>query len=232
MANAKCPRRNIARRLAPVFVVGLILLVACPGLTGARSAPQAPGSSSAAIVPSGPLGVSFSFSPQSITLGSTSTGNVQINSGTGPYSLWFNNTPAGCSPPSTPVVTSNSQYSFQCTPSNQGNFGVNVAVVDSSTPRNVGTQVGNLQVTSSGGNGNGNGNNNKNGSNGSGNGSFSLPSGLISFVILFGIVFLATMVAIAAGTVATAVMVSRQLRRLNETLKQQNRPPGPGGPPG
>jgi hypothetical protein len=94
---------------------------------------------------------------------------------------------------------------------------------------NQGTGGAMLIVNSGGGGGNGNGN-----GSGSGNGSssgFSLPAGLISTLVLFGSIFIGAMVALAAGVIATAVLVSRGLRRLNETMKKTEEPPSSGKPP-
>lgn len=73
-----------------------------------------------------------------------------------------------------------------------------------------------------------NGSNNNSG----GNGSFSLPSGLVTLALVGGLVFVILLVLIAAGVLALAVLTSRRLRQINETLAQLSAPPkGPTPPP-
>ncbi|MGP8072677.1 MAG: hypothetical protein ACLPZM_06065 [Thermoplasmata archaeon] len=49
--------------------------------------------------------------------------------------------------------------------------------------------------------------------------------------IILVLVFMGTMVAIAAGVVAIAVLVPRRLRQLNETLAKTGLPPKEPKPP-
>jgi hypothetical protein len=167
--------------------------------------------------------VSFGYSPSSVTVGSQVQGNVQLSGGTAPYYAWLNGTPPGCNPQSSPYTTNNTSNPFNCTPTAQGNYNVHLDVVDSSIPSNHQTRTATLTVNS-----NSSGNN---GGNGSGSGGFSLPSGLFTTLILFGVVFLSAIVALAAGVIASAVMVSRRLRQLNETLGQQRKEQGGFKPP-
>jgi hypothetical protein len=85
------------------------------------------------------------------------------------------------------------------------------------------------------GNGGSSGNSGSNGSNGSSgggdNGGFQIPSTLITMLMLFGIVFLASIVALAAGMIAVAVLVSRRLRQLTETMAKVNTQPSVAKPP-
>jgi len=220
----------VAARVAAILAVVAVLLISSVAIGVSRSSANVAGPTVAAGAPDGNLNVELSFGPQSITLGSSTQGNLAITGGTAPYFLWFNATPPGCEQSSQPTTTSVVPYMFRCQPTQSGNFGVNVTVRDSATPVDQATNIGNLNVISS--NNNQHQNNGSNGSsNSGGNGSLSLPSGLFTFVLIFGAVFLGAMVAIAAGVIATAVLVSRQVRRLNETLAGMSRPPQPPKPP-
>jgi len=123
------------------------------------------------------------------------------------------------------------QYSFSCNPTNQGGYSMHLDVVDSSLPASRTSLTADVTVVSnSNGNGNGNGNSNNN-NNGSGGGSLAIPSGLEQIALIVALVFLGTMIAIAAGTIATAVVVSRRLRQINETLAKMNLNPKEPKPP-
>ncbi|HKS59703.1 MAG TPA: hypothetical protein VJS68_02870 [Thermoplasmata archaeon] len=162
--------------------------------------------------------VTFSYSPSTVTSGTTIQGTIDLAGGVAPYYAWLNNTPAGCQPPTTPYLTNNLSNTFNCSPSTTGTFNVHLDIVDSSAPVMRASSTTTLTVNSnSSGTGNGNGNN-------SGN-PFSFPSGLLTLVTIFGAIFLGSLVALAAGVIATAVMVSRRLRQLTEAMKLQSAPP-------
>jgi hypothetical protein len=220
-----------APRRAPlaVFALALVLILSLLGVGLASR----PGSTNAAWHPDStpPLSiVSFGFQPSSVDVGSSTTVGVTLSGGTSPYLLWFNSSVPGCEPPNSPVTSSSTQYQFSCQPSESGSFSVNLDVVDSSTPAFRASNVADLNVAS---NNNGNNNNNNNGNgNGSGSGGgLTLPTGLESLVLVIGLVFLGTMIAIAAGTIATAAVVSRRLRQINETLAKLSLPPREPKPP-
>ncbi|HYK94066.1 MAG TPA: hypothetical protein VEY07_08530 [Thermoplasmata archaeon] len=165
----------------------------------------------------------FSFQPNPVSQGSTTSGTVTLSGGTSPYYLWFNSTPPGCNPPGSPTISSSTTFQFNCQPSASGSFNIHLDVTDSSSPVGHASRAVTLSVNSNSGNNN-NGSGNNNGGGGS-NGSFSLPSGLLQLVFIVAVVFLAAMVAMAAGMVATAVAVSRRLRQINETLARSGTPP-------
>jgi hypothetical protein len=220
--------RNWATMAVALGIV-LLLVVGGGGLRAGRALahPDAAPVSAGLTTSAGPLTIqSFQFSPNSISSGSSTQGTVQLSGGTTPYSAWMNNSPNGCQPSSVPVVTSNLTTTFSCHPSSTGTFSVHLDVLDSSRPVNRASQTAMLTVS---GNGGGNGSGNGKG----GNGSSIFPSGLLTVVTLLAVVFLATIIAIAAGTIATAVAVSRGLRRINETLaKQLPKTPESPKPPG
>ena len=225
-AGSPVPRHALWATL----VVGLVLVWPLVGISFGHSALSTSASWHADASPQ--LGIaSFTVQPSSIYVGSTAFVNVSLSGGTPPYFLWFNSSVPGCQPPNSPVQTQYPQYPITCQPSGTGTYSIHLDVVDSATP--AGRASNSVSVTVlSGGNGNNNNNNNNNNGNGSGNGgSLSLPTGLEQLVLLIGLVFLGTMVAIAAGTIATAAMVSRRLRQINETLAKMGLPPKEPKPP-
>jgi hypothetical protein len=175
----------------------------------------------------------FSLDPSSVSAGSSTTVSVSLSGGTAPYDLWFNSTIPNCGPPSTPVSSGGPQYEFSCQPSSQGGYSIHLDVVDSSVPSTRASAVADLAVVSSnsGNNGGNNSNGNNNGNGSGGGGSLALPSGLEELVLIIGLVFVGAMIAIAAGTIATAAIVSRRLRQINETLAKMNLPPKEPKPP-
>lgn len=177
----------------------------------------------------------FSYNPNTVTVGSSTNLTVQLSGGTSPFFAWLNSTPSGCAPSSVPYMLSSSSSTFQCSPTTSGSYNVQLDVADSSTPTSLHAHASTqLTVNSNGGNGNGNGNHGGSGGNGSSSG-FSLPSGLIGLATIFVVVFLVAFVAIAAGAIATAVAVSRGLKRLNKTMAENrglsDTPRAPAGAP-
>ena len=202
------------------LVLTVLLALSSTGTVAATpAAPQGQEASAAPAV--APVGISsFSFQPSSVTVNSQTSGSVSISGGTPPYFLWFNNTPPNCGPQSTPVTTSSQPFQFNCQPSATGNYNVHLDIADSSSPAGHNSASASLTVNSNSGNGNGN-----NGGNGSGTNGFSLPSGLFQVALLVSLAFVGSMVALAAGMVATAVILSRRLRQLKEVLERTIPPP-------
>jgi hypothetical protein len=172
---------------------------------------------------------SFSFSPAQAQAGNQIQGSISLSGGTVPFYLWFNDTAPGCGPSSNPVTLSGPSTQFNCTPSSPGSYSVHLDALDSAPPPDKASQTAPLTVTDNdNGNGNGgsSGNSGSNGGNGSSgggsNGGFQIPSTLVTMLMLFGIVFLASIVALAAGMIAVAVLVSRRLRQLTETMAKVN----------
>ncbi len=201
-----------------LFVLGLLF----SGTGGGRGvAPLGP----AFAQPAGSLSVSIYFSPSSVSVNTQTTGYVSISGGTSPFSLWLNNSPPGCTAPSTPYVESDAAFNFTCQPTSTGSYEVQLGVVDSEY--NTGSSGTSLSVTT----GSGDQNSGSGGNNSSSNNSFSIPSGLLTLAILFGAVFLVAMIILAVGAVLTAVMVSRRLRQLTEAIEKANAPSGSGKSP-
>ncbi|MCI4346675.1 MAG: hypothetical protein L3K07_08010 [Thermoplasmata archaeon] len=228
---------RVRRVLLALGVVGTLLPLAFLALAGGLGVPQTvahPGlrMSGELRTAASPVQVTgFFFSPSTLSAGTQGSGQVNLSGGTQPYYLWFNNTPPGCAPSSTPVTITTPSLQFNCNPSSAGSYHVHLDVLDSSVPRTHANQSTQLTVTSNGGNNNGNGSGNNNGGNSKGNGSLSLPAGLLQLALIFGAVFLVSMLLIAAGTIATAVVLSRRLRQINETLAKSNAAPKDAKPP-
>jgi len=53
----------------------------------------------------------------------------------------------------------------------------------------------------------------------------------MGMLLLFGAVFIGAIVALAAGVIVMAVLLSRRLRQLNETMSRSNPPPSEEKPP-
>lgn len=164
------------------------------------------------VQPAAPLTVSISYSPNSVTVNSPTTMTYSIGGGTGPYTIWQNNTPSGCNPPSVPLTTSNPTGSNSCTPTVTGNFNVHVDVQDSLGNRGSASTY--LTVNSAGGGGSG-------GTNNTGGIDLSFLNNLLPIVMITGILFLGSTVAIAASAVALAVLVPRRLKQIRKALEGQ-----------
>ena len=220
---------------------GIVILLVFGSVSGAMaSTGQTPASSPSHLSPlAGSFQITgFSFAPSQAMSGNDIQGMVTLSGGVAPFYLWFNDTAPGCGPSSNPVMLSGPSLQFNCTPTSTGSYSVHLDALDSASPPDKATQTAPLTVTSNSngnGNGNGNGNSGSNGSNGSSsgnnNGGFSIPSSLITMLMLFGIVLLGSIVALAAGVIAVAVLVSRRLRQLTETMAKANNPSSPAKPP-
>ena len=207
-----------------LLAAGIGFLLVLGGVAGTmNSTGQHPSAPIPDLTPStGALQIaSFSFSPSPVAAGTQTQGIVTLSGGTAPFQLWFNNTAPGCGPSNNPVMLSSPSLQFNCTPSSPGTYNVHMDALDSSAPPNKASQTTTLIVNNN--NGNGNNGSNGGGNNGGGsNNSFQLPSTLLTMLMLFGIVFLGAIVALAAGVIATAVLVTRRLRQLTETMAKAN----------
>lgn len=161
------------------------------------------------------LGVSLSFSPNPVGQNSATTGSYSITSGTGPYTIWQNGTPPGCNPQNNPMVTSSPSGTFPCTPTATGNFPIHVDVHDSAG--NSGSTQVTLIVNSGSGGSGGSGT----GGNNTGGIDLSFLQNLLPVLMITGIVFLGSVVAIAASAVALAILVPRRLKQIRKALEGQ-----------
>lgn len=183
----------------------LALVIAQPALAGSNP-----------LQASATLGVSLSFSPNPVTQFAPTTGSYAISGGTAPFTIWMNGTPSGCYPPGNPFTTSNASDTFTCSPSVTGTFYVHVDVHDSAG--NAGSTQTTLTVSSgsggSGGSGSGTGNN-------TGGIDLSFLQNLLPVLMITGILFLGSVVAIAVSSVALAILVPRRLKQLRKAIEGQ-----------
>ena len=170
------------------------------------------------------LPVNLSFTPNPVAEFGTTTGSYSITGGTGPYTIWENNTPAGCNPQSNPMTTPDSSGTFTCSPTVTGTFDVHVDVQDSAG-NSGSTQVTLTVTSSSGGSGSG--------TNGTGGIDLSFLQDLLPVVMITGILFLGSTVAIAVSAVALAILVPRRLKQLRKAIEGQpmTKVPAPATPP-
>ena len=222
-------KRLSAFHLVALFAItlGLALVVPWSGVTSPAARATLVASALGVAAGSPISDLNFNFQPSTVSIGGQVTASVTFSGGTPNFYLWFNNTPAGCTPGG-PQMSPSDSFTINCRPTSGGTFTTHLDVLDSASPPSRASATATLTVTGNGNNNNGSGNNN---SNNGGNGSFSLPGGLITIAMFGGAAFLAALVAIAAGTIATAVKVSRRLREVNETLQKLTPPPTPPSPP-
>ena len=167
----------------------------------------------AQVQPAAPLNVTLSFSPNTLQVNAQTTGNYNIFGGTQPFTIWMNNTPSGCGPPSIPFTTSNASGTFTCYPAVTGNFNVHVDVVDSLGNRGSTSAPLNVNANTGGGGGSG--------SNQTGGIDLSFLQNLLPIVMITGILFLASTVAVAVSAVALAILVPRRLKQIRKVLEGQ-----------
>ena len=176
------------QRLAALTVGLLVLLFVGVAVETPPSVPSAGRLGAAA-----PYGVTFSFSPSTVTINTQTQGMVQFSGGATPFKVWLNGSAPGCNPSQQPFVTSNYSNPWNCRPNASGTYNVHLDAVDSTGTKESASAT--LTVQSSGG-----------GGSGSGNGSGTNPlAGLQDFLptlFIFAFVFLGALVALAAGVVA------------------------------
>ncbi|MGC2289629.1 MAG: zinc ribbon domain-containing protein [Thermoplasmata archaeon] len=158
------------------------------------------------------LTVNLQLSSTSITQGSSLSVMATASGGSGSYSYDYSGLPSGCGGYNT--------NSFSCNPSSTGQFNIYVNVTDT----NGGLATSNnqeLSVSSSSGNGNGTGNGND-GSNNSSNPFSSLLSGfsgVLSLLIIAGIIGFATWILLIVGVWIIAVVLIRRLPKRGTTTE-------------
>ena len=159
-------------------------------------------------VAAAPFSVSFSWSPSTVSANSQTQGMVTFSGGAVPFNVWLNQTPPGCAPNQVPFVTSNYSNSWNCSPTASGTYDVHLDAVDNTGTRESATAT--LTVQSGGGGGGGTGN---------GTNPLSGLQDLLPTLFAFAIIFLGSLVALAVGVIAMAMLVSRRLRQLTEAMK-------------
>jgi hypothetical protein len=152
------------------------------------------------------LSASLTVSPNSINEGASITVTATASGGnpSPSYSYSYTNFPSGC--------TGGNSQMFTCTPTETGSFSVSVTVSDNNGNMSTSPTM-ELSVSSSSGNGNGNGNGNS-GSNNSSNPFSSLLSGfsgVLSLLIIAGIIGFVTWILLIVGVWIIAVVLIRRL---------------------
>ncbi len=188
-----------------LLIVGLPLLLALVTVTPALASPVP-------VQPAAPLTVNISYSPSTVTVNSPTLMTYSISGGTGPYTIWQNNTPSGCNPPSVPLTTPDASGSNTCYPTSTGNFNVHVDVQDSLGNRGSASAYLTVNSGSSGGTGG-------TGGNGTGGIDLSFLQNLLPVVMITGILFLGSVVAIAVSAVALAILVPKRLKQIRKALE-------------
>ncbi|MCI4336552.1 MAG: zinc ribbon domain-containing protein [Thermoplasmata archaeon] len=161
------------------------------------------GPATSAIPASNPVSASLSISPSQVQKGQSISVTTTASGGTPPYTSYsYTGLPGGCS--------GQNQASFSCNPSSTGSFSVQVTVTDmhgnQSTPGNTVS----VDITSSS-NGNGNGNGGGNNSSGGLSSLFSGFSGILSLLLIFGIVGFITWILLLVGVWIIAITLVRRL---------------------
>lgn len=175
------------------------------------------------------LGVTLNFSPNPVNVGSQTQIQISVSSGSPPYFLWLNGTIPGCSPPGQPIQQNQSSASYQCNPSSPGSFNVHLDVADNFGDHGSTSATLTVQSSGTGGSGSGTGNT-------TGGIDLSFLQNLLPVVMITGILFLGSTVAIAVSAVALAILVPRRLKQLRKAIEGQpirttDAPPTPPPPP-
>jgi hypothetical protein len=133
---------------------------------------------------------------------------VQFSGGSTPFKVWLNGSAPGCSSGTQPFVTSNYSNSWQCNPNAAGTYNVHLDAVDSTGSKQSASAT--LTVQNSGGGGS---------PNGTGSNPLAGLDTVLPTLFVFAFVFLGAIVALAAGVITMAVLLSRRLRQLTEAMK-------------
>ncbi len=193
---------SLTPRIRPALLCALLSL-ALLAIPSVLAAPVPP-------LTAGTLGVSLSFTPNPVSVGTQTQIQVSISGGVAPYQIWFNATIPGCTPPK-PLQQNQSTNTYRCTPTQSGTFSAYLDAADSAG--NHGSTSASLTVQG-GGNTGGTGS-------GNGTGGFSLSSlqDLLPIVMIVTFVLLASVLAIAASLVALAILVPRRLKQLRKAIQ-------------
>ena len=156
--------------------------------------------------------VTLSFTPSNLQVNSQTTGSYSISSPNAPYTISMTGAPPGCGPQTNPFTTSNASGTWTCRPTATGNFNVQVNVQDNAG--NSGFAQTTITVNSNTGGGG-------SGSNNTGGIDLSFLQNLLPVVMITGILFLGSTVAIAVSAVALAILVPRRLKQIRNVLEGQ-----------
>jgi hypothetical protein len=182
--------------VAAVFAFGLL----GGGLATAPDAGATPLAPSLAPANS-PLTATLAISPQTIQQGSSTDIQTVANGGTPPYAYSYNGLPSSCA--------GENAASFECNPTQSGTYSVTAQVIDANGNTSE-SNVVTLTVTSSNsGNGNGNSSNSSNPF----SGLLSGLGGVLTYVLIFGVIGFVTWILLVVGIWVIAVVLMRRLPR-------------------
>src|SRR2546426_12180138 len=217
MHGAADERPRWQRRVRGAALVVLLLAVYAFGSLGVSVPSARP--PTMRLTPQGTFTVSLSFSPNPVSAGTQTQIHLDFtNTGSTPFTVWVNGSAPGCGPQTQPFTTPNYTNSFSCTPTSSGTYNVHIDAIDSSgykasASNTLTVNTGGGGCTSNcGGSGSGSGN-------GSGSGGLHPPPVPFSTLFLFSMIFLGAIIALAAGVIAMALLVSRRLPQLTEAMK-------------
>lgn len=189
-------------RKTPLAVLIAAILLAFVAVQSVAAAPIP-------IRAAAPLNVTLTFSPNPVTVGSTTQIQVSVAGGAPPYYLWFNSSIPGCNPSNQPIQQTSASANYPCDPTSTGNFNAHIDVSDNALDH--GSAATSLDVQSAGGGGNSGNNTNP----------FNL-SGLgdiLGMVLIVVVISVACLVATAAAAIALAVLVPRRLKQIRLALE-------------
>jgi hypothetical protein len=195
-------RKGVAVTLSIMFVLAGLVVVTAPLLSGHSFLPKSPTGVRAF---NAPLQVTLTVNPNQATVESSVQFQANAQGGTMPWTFTYTGLPPGCS-------TQNSS-SFTCNPSSAGDYSVAVMVSDERGNTSTSNSVSLDITSSSNGNGNGNGGNN------SSNPFSSLLSGfsgILSLLIIAGIVGFVTWILLIVGVWIIAIVLMRRLPKRGE----------------
>ncbi len=164
------------------------------------------------------LAASLSVSPSTITEGQSLEISTSASGGSGTYAYEYSGLPDGCQ--------GYNSASFSCTPSSTGNYNVDVNVTDTNNGYVISNNQ-NIQINSANNGGSGGSGNGGSGDQGSSSGNNSSNpfadllsgfSGILSLVIIFGIVAFATWILLIVGVWVVAVVLIRRLPKNGAAL--------------
>lgn len=191
------------------------LVMACVSLLMVMVLAPSALASSVPVRVAAPLNVVLNFSPNPVNVGSPTQIQISVSGGSPPYFLWFNGTIPGCSPSQQPIQQNSSSASFQCNPTSSGSFNAHLDVADNAGDHGSASSTLSVQSSGgSGGSGSGTGNN-------TGGIDLSFLQNLLPVVMITGILFLGSTVAIAVSAVALAILVPRRLKQLRKAIEGQ-----------
>ena len=185
-----------------LMAFGLVAFGSVPAVhsrsTGLGSAPERVGATSA----NANLQVTLSISPSQVEVGNSVTIQAAASGGTPPYSYQYTGLPSDC--------PSQNSSSFSCNPSTPADYEVSVSVTDAASDSATSNPPTSLDVSSSNNGGNGGGGGGNNSSNPF-SGLISGLGGILTYVLIFGLIGFVTWILLIVGIWIIAITLVRRL---------------------